>query len=171
MCVAAVATILFRQFKQPVVLGYILAGVIIGPHTPGQFIVDESTIETLAELGVIFPMFSLGLEFSLRKLTKVGATAFIAAALEIVIMILVGYALGRSFGWNMMDSVFLAGHPFHLLHHHHHQGAGRPGQNQGAFCQPHLRHSHRRGHPGHRDDRAPLGLREDGRDRGRARPP
>ncbi len=107
MCVAAVATILFRQFKQPVVLGYILAGVIIGPHTPGQFIVDESTIETLAELGVIFLMFSLGLEFSLRKLTKVGATAFIAAALEIVIMILVGYALGRSFGWNMMDSVFL----------------------------------------------------------------
>lgn len=107
MCVAAVATILFRQFKQPVVLGYILAGVIIGPHTPGSFIKEEHTIETLAELGIIFLMFALGLEFSLRKLKKVGATAFIAAALEILLMIVVGYELGRAFGWNTMDSVFL----------------------------------------------------------------
>ncbi|HRJ74093.1 MAG TPA: cation:proton antiporter, partial [Terrimicrobiaceae bacterium] len=75
MCVAALATIVFRQFKQPVVLGYILAGLLIGPHTPPfQLIADEGTIETLAELGVIFLMFSLGLEFSLRKLQKVGAT-------------------------------------------------------------------------------------------------
>ncbi len=108
MCVAAVATILFRQFKQPVVLGYILAGLVIGPHTPPfELIHDEHTIKTLAELGVIFLMFSLGLEFSLRKLQKVGAAAFIAAALEILIMMLAGYELGRIFGWSKMDSVFL----------------------------------------------------------------
>jgi len=108
MSVAAFATILFRQFKQPVVLGYILAGLLIGPHTPPfGLIADEHNIETLAHLGVIFLMFSLGLEFSFRKLQKVGSVAFIAASLEIVIMIWAGYELGRLFGWNQMDSIFL----------------------------------------------------------------
>jgi len=108
MTVAAMATILFRQFKQPVVLGYILAGMIIGPHTPPvQFISDPKTIETLAELGVIFLMFALGLEFSLKKLKKVGGTAFIAASLEIVLMVWAGYELGKAFGWGQMDSIFL----------------------------------------------------------------
>lgn len=108
MIVAAIATILFRQFKQPVVLGYILAGLIVGPHTPPFALIgDEKTIETLAELGIIFLMFALGLEFSLRKLQKVGSTAFIAASLEILLMVLVGYEIGRFFGWNQMDSVFL----------------------------------------------------------------
>jgi CPA2 family monovalent cation:H+ antiporter-2 len=108
MSVAALATIIFRQLKQPVVLGYILAGVIIGPHTPPfALIADEQAIETLAELGIIFLMFALGLEFSLRKLRQVGATAFIAASLEILLMLLAGYTLGRAFGWNTMDSVFL----------------------------------------------------------------
>jgi CPA2 family monovalent cation:H+ antiporter-2 len=108
MSVAALATILFRQLKQPVVLGYILAGLVIGPHTPPfSLIAGEHAIETLAELGIIFLMFALGLEFSLRKLKKVGATAFIAASLEILLMILAGYSLGRAFGWNEMDSIFL----------------------------------------------------------------
>src|SRR4029079_7645362 len=87
MIVAAIVTVIFRQLKQPVVLGYILAGVIIGPHTPPfPLIADEHTIETLSELGVIFLMFSLGLEFSLRKLKEVGATALIAAFFEILLM-------------------------------------------------------------------------------------
>ncbi|MBB5039527.1 cation:proton antiporter domain-containing protein [Prosthecobacter dejongeii] len=108
MIIAAVVTILFRQMKQPVVLGYILAGVIIGPHTPPYALIeDKHTIETLSELGVIFLMFSLGLEFSLKKLTKVGATALIAASAEIVLMIWAGYQLGQAFGWGTMDSVFL----------------------------------------------------------------
>jgi CPA2 family monovalent cation:H+ antiporter-2 len=108
MMIAAIVTILFRQLKQPVVLGYILAGVIIGPHTPPfPLIHDKHTIETLSELGVIFLMFSLGLEFSLKKLTKVGATALIAALSEILLMVWVGYHLGQSFGWGTMDSVFL----------------------------------------------------------------
>ena len=108
MSVAALATLIFRQLKQPVVLGYILAGLIIGPNTPPfALIEDEHAIKTLAELGIIFLMFALGLEFSLPKLKKVGATAFIAASFEIVLMILGGYGLGRAFGWSEMDSIFL----------------------------------------------------------------
>jgi CPA2 family monovalent cation:H+ antiporter-2 len=108
MLVAGVVTILFHRLKQPVVLGYIVAGFIIGPHTPPFGLIhDEDTIKTLAELGVIFLMFCLGLEFSLRKLFKVGATAFIAAFLEIILMIWIGYEIGRWFDWNTMDSLFL----------------------------------------------------------------
>ncbi|WP_443691128.1 cation:proton antiporter, partial [Pseudomonas sp.] len=108
MLVAGVVTVLFHRLKQPVVLGYIVAGFIIGPHTPPFGLIhDEDTIKTFAELGVIFLMFCLGLEFSLRKLFKVGATAFIAAFLEIVLMIWIGYEIGRFFNWNAMDSLFL----------------------------------------------------------------
>ncbi|WP_282339198.1 cation:proton antiporter [Pseudomonas sp. PS02288] len=108
MLIAGVVTILFHRFKQPVVLGYIVAGFLIGPHTPPVGLIhDEETIKTLAELGVIFLMFCLGLEFSLRKLFKVGATAFIAAFLEIGLMIWIGYEIGQYFGWNNMDSLFL----------------------------------------------------------------
>jgi monovalent cation:H+ antiporter-2, CPA2 family len=108
MLVAGVVTVLFHRLKQPVVLGYIIAGVIIGPHTPPfPLINDEETIKTLSELGVIFLLFSLGLEFSLRKLKQVGATAFIAATAEILLMVWAGYEIGRLFGWNNMDSIFL----------------------------------------------------------------
>lgn len=108
MLVAGVVTILFHRLRQPVVLGYIVAGFIIGPHTPPFGLIhDEDTIKTLAELGVIFLMFCLGLEFSLRKLFQVGATAFIAAFLEIVLMIWIGFEIGRFFEWSTMDSLFL----------------------------------------------------------------
>src|SRR4030095_15586934 len=106
--VAAMVSLLFRQLRQPGVLGYILAGVIIGPHPPPfPLIADQEAIKTLSELGVIFLMFALGLEFSLRKLREVGATALIAASLEILLMVWAGYTLGRVFGWGQMDSVFL----------------------------------------------------------------
>ena len=108
MIVAGVVAVFFHYFKQPVVLGYIIAGVIIGPHTPPfPLVSDEASIETLAQLGVIFLMFSLGLDFSLRKLREVGATALIAAGLEIVFMVFIGYQTGRFFGWSTMDSLFL----------------------------------------------------------------
>jgi len=108
MIVAGLVTVIFHRFKQPVVLGYIIAGVIIGPHTPPfPLIKDEEAIKTLSELGVILLMFSLGLEFSLRKLRQVGGTAFIAAFLEILLMVWVGYEIGRLFGWSAMDSMFL----------------------------------------------------------------
>src|SRR5688572_9138906 len=108
MIVAGLVTIVFHRLKQPVVLGYILAGVIVGPHTPPiPLVKDQETIKTLAEMGVVFLMFSLGLEFSLRKLKKVGVTALIAAALEIMLMVWLGYEIGRAFGWKTMDCIFL----------------------------------------------------------------
>ncbi|WP_263146394.1 cation:proton antiporter [Pseudomonas sp. RIT-PI-AD] len=108
MLVAGVVTILCHRLKQPVVLGYIVAGFIIGPHTPPFGLIhDEDTIKTLAELGVIFLMFGLGLEFSLRKLFSVGATAFLAAFMEILLMVWLGYEIGRFFDWTHMDSIFL----------------------------------------------------------------
>src|SRR6267378_3731909 len=108
MIVAGLVTIIFHRLKQPVVLGYVIAGVIIGPHTPPfPLIHDENTINTLSELGVILLMFSLGLEFSLRKLKQVGSTAFIAAFLEILLMVWVGYEIGRLVGWSTMDCIFL----------------------------------------------------------------
>ena len=108
MLIAGLVTILFHRLKQPVVLGYIVAGVIIGPHTPPFVLIrDEDTIRTLSELGVVFLLFSLGLEFSLRKLARVGMTALVAAVTEIAVMLGIGWALGRWFGWSNMDSIFL----------------------------------------------------------------
>ena len=108
MIVAGLVTVIFHRLKQPVVLGYILAGVIIGPHTPPAVLIqDRATIDTLAELGVILLMFSLGLEFNLRKLTQVGIPAFIAALMEILLLFWVGYEIGRFFNWPLLDSIFL----------------------------------------------------------------
>jgi CPA2 family monovalent cation:H+ antiporter-2 len=108
MLVAGLVTIIFHRFKQPVVLGYIIAGVIIGPHTPPYALIhDEATINTLSELGVILLMFSLGLEFSLRKLRRVGVSALIAALLEILLLFWVGYEIGHFFAWPLLDSIFL----------------------------------------------------------------
>ncbi len=108
MIVAGLVTVAFHRLRQPVVLGYILAGVIIGPHTPPAALIhDPATIDTLAELGVILLMFSLGLEFSLRKLTRVGAPALVAALLEILLLFGAGYEIGRFFGWPALDRVFL----------------------------------------------------------------
>jgi CPA2 family monovalent cation:H+ antiporter-2 len=107
MLIAGVTTILCHRLKQPVALGYIVAGVIIGPYTPIKMVGNEETIRGLGDMGVVLLMFSLGLEFSLRKLTRVGLSAFVAALLEIALMIWLGYEVGRAFGWTTMDSVFL----------------------------------------------------------------
>lgn len=108
MLIAGIAIIICQRFKQPIVLGYILAGMIVGPHTPPfSFISDETTIKMFAELGVIFLMFSLGLEFDLHRLSKVGKTAVIAAILEITLMAWLGYKLGLMFGWGSINALFL----------------------------------------------------------------
>ncbi len=108
MLVASMVTLLFHRFKLPVVLGYIIAGVIIGPYTPlFALIHDQNTIHTLAELGLMFLLFSLGLEFNLKKLSKVGASALVAGFIEITLMMLVGYEIGRLFQWQTMDALFL----------------------------------------------------------------
>jgi CPA2 family monovalent cation:H+ antiporter-2 len=105
---AAGATLLCRWLKQPVVLGYILAGILVGPHTPFFATVTEAeSVRTWAEIGVIFLLFGLGLEFSFKKLLKTGFSASVAATIEVLIMMQIGYGLGRLLGWNSMDAVFL----------------------------------------------------------------
>lgn len=108
--VAGLMSLLFQKIRQPVVLGYILAGVIVGPHTPPfQLVTDLPSIQTWAELGVIFLMFTLGLEFSFRKLAKVGGSAMVTASTEVLFFLPAGFFLGRALGWSFMDSVFLGG--------------------------------------------------------------
>lgn len=106
MVVAAAVTIVFYRLRQPVVLGYLLAGVLIGPHLLG-FIRQTESIDGLAHLGLIFLMFSVGLEFDLKKLRKVGAKAAIAATTQVGLMIWLGYEIGKVLGWSLMDSIFL----------------------------------------------------------------
>jgi CPA2 family monovalent cation:H+ antiporter-2 len=108
MLVAGVVTVLFHRLHQPVILGYIVAGVLIGPYTPpASLITDQATVKILAELGVIFLLLSLGLEFSWRKLKRVGVTATVAALIGIVLMLWIGYEIGRAFGWSAIDALFL----------------------------------------------------------------
>lgn len=108
MVVAGLTTIIFHRLRQPVVLGYILAGLLIGPHTPPfALITNEQTIKSIADLGVVLLMFSLGLEFSLRRLREVGVAALVATGVEVMLMLWIGYELGRWFGWRTMDALFL----------------------------------------------------------------
>lgn len=108
MLVAGLVTVICHRLRQPVVLGYIVAGFLVGPHTPPVALIsDEQTIRTLGELGVVFLMFGLGLEFRLHKLLRVGPTAILAAFFEIVLMIWLGYQIGRLFAWSPMDALFL----------------------------------------------------------------
>lgn len=107
---AGVVTILFRRFKQPLVLGYILAGFLVGPYMPYFFTVaDKVSIDTWSEIGIIVLMFGLGLEFNLHKLASVGGTAVITALTEVLGMLVLGYLVGQALGWTVMDSIFLGG--------------------------------------------------------------
>lgn len=106
--VASIVIVLCQRLNQPVVLGYLVAGVIIGPYTPPyELINDIGNIQTLSELGVIFLMFALGLEFSFQKLARIGAPAAIIGSAEVVFMIAVGYGAGRLMEWPVYDSLFL----------------------------------------------------------------
>jgi CPA2 family monovalent cation:H+ antiporter-2 len=110
LIVAAITTLLFKRIKQPLVLGYIIAGFLVGPHlslTPT--VVDTANVKTLADIGVIFLLFSLGLEFSFKKLMRVGGAASITAFVEIFFITITGYFLGKLMGWSTMDSMFLGG--------------------------------------------------------------
>ena len=106
LCVAAVTTVVFQRLKQPVVLGYLLAGMIVGPHVVIPLEADSHTVHTLAELGVILLMFSLGLEFSISKLFSVGVTAGIVAIVQCSLMVWLGYVIGQLFGWSRLESFF-----------------------------------------------------------------
>ncbi|WP_207515140.1 cation:proton antiporter domain-containing protein [Longitalea luteola] len=107
---AAISTLIFKRLKQPLVLGYIIAGFLVGPYFHFvPTVVDKENVETLAEIGVIFLLFSLGLEFSFKKLIRVGGAASITALVEIVFITVAGFFLGRLMNWSTMDSLFLGG--------------------------------------------------------------
>jgi K+:H+ antiporter len=107
LCVAAVTTVLFQLIRQPVVVGYLIAGMVVGPHVPIPLFANYDRIHTLSELGVILLMFALGLEFSLRKLVRLGPTAGFVCALQVGLMIWLGYVVGRAMGWTELESIFV----------------------------------------------------------------
>lgn len=110
LIVAGVVTLLFKRLKQPLVLGYIVAGFLAGPHMPyTPSVADTSSIGTWSEIGVIFLMFTLGLEFSFKKIVKMGLKPVMAACMVMFCMISVGSGVGHLFGWSSMDSLFLGG--------------------------------------------------------------
>lgn len=107
---AGIMTLLFKKLKQPLVLGYVVAGFLASPHMPyTPSVMDTANIQTWADIGVIFLLFALGLEFSFKKIVKVGGAAIIAACTIIFCMILLGITVGTGFGWQRMDSIFLGG--------------------------------------------------------------
>jgi CPA2 family monovalent cation:H+ antiporter-2 len=106
LCVAAVTTVVFQRLRQPVVFGYLLAGMIVGPHIPVPLVADPEMVRTLAELGVILLMFSIGLEFSIGRLLQVGSPAGLAAIAETSVMMGLGYMAGRWLGFTPVESVF-----------------------------------------------------------------
>ena len=108
-CVAAVTTVVFHRLRQPVVFGYLFAGMLVGPHLPVPLVADESTVRTLSELGVILLMFSLGLEFSLRRVVKVAGTSGLAALAETSVMMGLGFVTAQALGWTTTESVFAGG--------------------------------------------------------------
>lgn len=107
---AAVTTIIFKWLKQPLVLGYILAGLLVSPSVPMfPTVLDSESIDIWAHIGVIFLLFGLGLEFSFKKLMRVGGAASITAFVEIIVVVVAGYFLGQLMNWSTMDSIFLGG--------------------------------------------------------------
>ena len=105
---AGLTTVIFKWLKQPVVLGYIIAGFLIGPNFEWfPVISDHTSVETWSEIGMVFMLFGIGLEFSFKKLKKVGGTVGITALTELVTMCVVGFMLGKMLGWSQMDSIFL----------------------------------------------------------------
>ena len=105
---AGITTVIFKWLKQPVVLGYIIAGFLIGPNFEWFPVInDHTSVETWSEIGMVFMLFGIGLEFSFKKLKKVGGTVGITALTELVTMCVVGFLLGKALGWTQMDCIFL----------------------------------------------------------------
>ena len=110
LMVAGVVTLIFKRLKQPLVLGYIVAGFLVSPHMPYTVsVMDETDIQTWADIGVIFTLFSLGLDFSFKKIVKMGASPVIACIVIVFCMMMLGISVGHGFGWDRMDCIFLGG--------------------------------------------------------------
>ena len=108
LCAAALAAALFRRLRQPTLVGYLLAGILIGPHTPWRLASDTATLEGISELGLILLMFSLGLEFTFERLARVIPSAGLAGIIEMSLMMWLGYALASWFGFDTAQSIFVA---------------------------------------------------------------
>ena len=108
LTVAALTSLVFQRLRQPVVFGYLVAGMIVGPYIPLPLVADQQMVRTLAELGVILLMFSIGLEFSMRRLLSVGGASSIAALTETSVMMGLGYLAGRLLGFTTIESLFVA---------------------------------------------------------------
>ncbi len=104
--VAAVTTVLFQRLRQPVVLGYVLAGLIVGRHVPVPLSADPRVVSTLSDLGVVLLMFALGLDFSLKKLASLAATAGATAVVETTLIMWLGFTVARLLGWTPVESLF-----------------------------------------------------------------
>ena len=110
LIVAGVVTLIFKKLKQPLVLGYIVAGFLVSPHMPyTASVADMENIHLWADIGVMFLLFSLGLDFSFKKILKMGASPFISTMTIIFSMSILGVCVGHAFGWSKMDCVFLGG--------------------------------------------------------------
>ena len=110
LIVAGIVTIVFKKLKQPIVLGYVVAGFIVSPHMPYiMSVVDRADISTWGEIGVMFLLFSLGLDFSFKKILKMGASPIIATCSIVFFMMTLGVLTGHAFGWSRMDCIFLGG--------------------------------------------------------------
>ena len=110
LMVAGIVTLIFKRLKQPLVLGYIVAGFLVSPHMPYTMsVMDEGDIKTWADIGVIFTLFSLGLDFSFKKIVKMGASPVIATMVIVFCMMMLGISVGHGFGWSRMDCIFLGG--------------------------------------------------------------
>lgn len=110
LIVAGIVTIVFKKLKQPLVLGYVMAGFLVSPHMPYTMsVIDRDDISTWGEIGVIFLLFSLGLDFSFKKIMKMGASPIISTCSIVFCMMVLGIVTGHAFGWSRMDSIFLGG--------------------------------------------------------------
>ena len=110
LVVAGIVTLLFRKLRQPLVLGYIVAGFLVSPHMPYiMSVVERRNIQTWADIGVMFLLFSLGLDFSFKKIMKMGASPMISACSIIFCMTVLGICVAHAFGWSRMDCIFLGG--------------------------------------------------------------
>jgi len=110
LIVAGATTLIFKWLKQPLVLGYIVAGFLVGPHFDlFPTVIEKAGVSEWSEIGIIFLLFALGLEFSFKKLMNVGASAAITAITEVVTMFIVGFIVGYFLGWTMIECVFLGG--------------------------------------------------------------
>src|SRR3712207_8319465 len=110
LIVAGITTIIFKKMRQPLVLGYIVSGFLVSPHMPYTMsVVDEANIHSWADIGVMFTLFSLGLDFSFKKILKMGASPIISTVIIVFCMMIAGVSVGHLFGWSKMDCIFLGG--------------------------------------------------------------